>query len=67
MTTMTFEYWQDEAWSVGRLREVPGCFSQGATVEELESNIREVYELLRSDEDLPIPPNTMTKSLLIAA
>jgi predicted RNase H-like HicB family nuclease len=67
MTTMTLEYWQDEAWFVGRLREVPGCFSQGATVEELESNIREVYGLLRADEDLPIPPNTMTKSLLIAA
>jgi predicted RNase H-like HicB family nuclease len=67
MTTMTLEYWRDDDWFVGRLREVPGCFSQGATVEELENNVREVYELLLADDDVPVPSNTMTKSLLIAA
>jgi predicted RNase H-like HicB family nuclease len=25
----TLEYWIDDGWYVGRLREVPGVFSQG--------------------------------------
>jgi len=33
----------DEIWYVGRLREVPGVFSQGESLEELEENIRDVY------------------------
>lgn len=51
----TLEYWPDGDWLVGRLREVPSVFSQGATVEELEENIREVYALLVADER-PEPP-----------
>ena len=31
----TLEYWLDEGWYVGRLKEVPGVFSQGETLEEL--------------------------------
>ena len=31
----TLEYWQDEGWYVGRLKEVPGVFSQGESLEEL--------------------------------
>ena len=31
----TLEYWADEGWLVGRLKEVPGVFSQGETLEEL--------------------------------
>ena len=45
----TLEYWIDEEWYVGRLREVPGVFSQGATLEELEENIRDAYSLLIAD------------------
>jgi len=70
MTTLTLEYWQDEEWFVGRLHEVPGCFSQGETLEELERNIREVYFLLRQDDDSPLPAQTAqikTKPLSIAA
>jgi hypothetical protein len=37
----TLEYWQDGEWVVGRLLEVPGVFSQGATLEELRENIQE--------------------------
>ncbi|MGI8741953.1 MAG: hypothetical protein ACR2NN_05180 [Bryobacteraceae bacterium] len=29
--TYTLEYWRDGDWLVGRLRDVPGVFSQGAT------------------------------------
>lgn len=31
----TLEYWMDEGWYVGRLKEVPGVFSQGETLEEV--------------------------------
>ncbi len=33
MTTFTLEYWEDDGWFVGRLHEVPGCFSQGGNAE----------------------------------
>jgi len=31
----TLEYWTDEGWYVGRLKEIPGVFSQGEKREEL--------------------------------
>ncbi|MFQ5454910.1 MAG: type II toxin-antitoxin system HicB family antitoxin [Nitrospirota bacterium] len=48
----TIEYWQDEGWYVGRLKEVPGVFSQGESLRELEENIREVYQLMMADEEI---------------
>ncbi|MDI6810358.1 MAG: type II toxin-antitoxin system HicB family antitoxin [archaeon] len=47
----TLEYWIDEDWYVGRLKEVPGVFSQGETLEELEENIRDAYRLMTESED----------------
>ena len=47
----TLEYWIDDAWYVGRLREVPGVFSQGETLIKLEENIREAYELMCTVSD----------------
>lgn len=51
--TFTLEYWQDEGWYVGQLREVPGVFSQGETLPELEENIRDAYELVLEDAGKP--------------
>ncbi len=48
----TLEYWIDDGWHVGRLKEVPGVFSQGETLEELEANIRESYQLMMPQEDV---------------
>ena len=67
MAALTLEYWQDDGWFVGRLREVPGCFSQGESLEELERNVLEVYKLFREDSDLPVPVNTKTKLLELVA
>ncbi|MBA7611526.1 hypothetical protein ES703_18752 [subsurface metagenome] len=39
----TLEYWIDEGWYVGKLQEVPGIFSQGKSLDELEENIKEAY------------------------
>jgi predicted RNase H-like HicB family nuclease len=44
------EYWKDGDWYVGRLPQVPGVFSQGATLEELEENIRDAYRLVLEEQ-----------------
>ena len=59
-------YWQDEGWYVGQLRGVPGVFSQGETLEELEENIRDAYRMMVAEEVQP-PPNAQTKPLVIDA
>ncbi len=46
----TLEYWLDEGWHVGRLKEVHGIFSQGLTLEELKENIIDAYNLLIKKE-----------------
>jgi len=51
----TLEYWQDGDWYVGRLVEVPGVFSQGATLDELEENIQDAYELMVTQDRPPVP------------
>ncbi|NCO36189.1 MAG: HicB family protein [Armatimonadetes bacterium CG2_30_59_28] len=44
--SFTLQYWLDDEWYVGRLVEVPGVFSQGETLAELEENIRDCYRLM---------------------
>ena len=49
----TLEYWVDDNWYVGKLKEVPGVFSQGESLQELEKNIQDAYNLMIEDEFLP--------------
>ena len=51
----TLEYWEEEGWYVGKLKEVPGVFSQGQTLEELKENILEAYNLMQEEEEEAIP------------
>ena len=53
--TFTLEYWIDDSWYVGRLKEVPGVFSQGENLQELEENIRDAYRMVLKDQDEYIP------------
>jgi predicted RNase H-like HicB family nuclease len=46
----TLEYWMDDGWFVGKLREVPGVFSQGETLEELTENIADAYQVMLQAE-----------------
>ena len=46
----TLEYWKDDDWYVGRLREVPGVFSQGRTLDALEENVRDAYRLMLREQ-----------------
>ncbi|MBI3004639.1 MAG: type II toxin-antitoxin system HicB family antitoxin [Ignavibacteriales bacterium] len=63
----TLEYWKDGKWYVGKLREVPGVFSQGRTLTELEKNVREVYNLMKDEAKNDTPRSSIkTKALGIA-
>ena len=46
----TLEYWIDDNWYVGRLKEVPGIFSQGETLKNLEENIQDAFELMMEED-----------------
>jgi predicted RNase H-like HicB family nuclease len=45
----TLEHWQDDGWYVGKIKEIPGIFSQGETLEELIDNIMEAYDLMMDE------------------
>ena len=62
----TLEYWNSGDWYVERLKGIPGVFSQGATLEELEANIRDAYELMSADDD-ELPLGAQTKLVEIEA
>lgn len=59
----TLEYWIEDEWYIGKLKEVPGVFSQGATLEELEDNIREAYHLMLEEEEPPAWSGVQTKEI----
>ncbi len=51
MKQFTLEYWTDDGWFVGRLKEMPAVMSQGATLDELQEMIRDAYRLMVEDAD----------------
>jgi predicted RNase H-like HicB family nuclease len=59
----TLEYWIDDGWYVGKLKEVPGVFSQGENLKELEENIKDAYELMLIQENGPLQPGAQTKEI----
>ncbi len=48
----TLEYWQDDNWFVGKLKEIPGVFSQGKTIEELKENIVDAYHMMLQESNV---------------
>lgn len=65
LKNFTLEYWKDEGWFVGKLKEVPGVFSQGETLEELEENIKEVFSLMKQESDEIPNLQIQTKELVL--
>ena len=61
----SLEYWMDDGWYVGRLKEVPGIFSQGETLEELEENIRDAYTMVIEEEVSPQHSGSQTKDISV--
>ncbi|GCL38330.1 MAG: type II toxin-antitoxin system HicB family antitoxin [Sphaerospermopsis kisseleviana] len=60
----TLEYWLDDSWYVGKLKEIPGVFSQGESLEELEENIKDAYQLML-EESLENHPEAQTKEIWV--
>jgi predicted RNase H-like HicB family nuclease len=58
------EYWKDGPWFVGRLPQVPGVFSQGGTLVELEENIRDAYRMMLEEQD-PAPAERFVETIEI--
>jgi len=56
----TLEYWTDDGWFVGRLKEVPGVFSQGKTLDELRENIVDAYHTVISSDAEPPRKGALT-------
>jgi predicted RNase H-like HicB family nuclease len=63
----TLEYWMDDDWYVGKLQEVPGVFSQGETLDELEDNIRDAYALVMEEQLSISRPESKTKEIQVNA
>jgi predicted RNase H-like HicB family nuclease len=52
----SLEYWIDNNWYVGRLKEVPSVFSQGESLEEVEEKIRDAYQLMLEEDEISHNP-----------
>jgi hypothetical protein len=48
MNPQRYIYWQDDDVWLGYLEEYPDYWTQGETIEELEENLRDVYNELNS-------------------
>jgi predicted RNase H-like HicB family nuclease len=58
------EYWIDEGWVVGRLKETFGVFSLGKTVEELEVNLKDAYKMMADSNEIDLKSEILKKYLL---
>jgi predicted RNase H-like HicB family nuclease len=65
---LQLEYWKDGDWFVGRLPQIPGVFSQGATIEELEDNVRDAYRMMLEEQGtVPAQGTAEVKEIQIPA
>ena len=60
---LRMEYWKDGMWYVGRLPQVPGVFSQAATLDDLEENIRDAYRRLLEEQSSPDATKVETREI----
>jgi predicted RNase H-like HicB family nuclease len=60
---LTLEYWIDDGWYVGRLKGIPGVFSQGETLQELEENVADAYHMMLEEDELPTVGDIHTKEI----
>jgi len=50
----TLDYWIDDDWYVGKIREILGIFSQGETLDDLIANIKDAYNLMAEENKTPV-------------
>jgi len=63
-TNLNMVYWKGKKFWVGKLLDHPEIMSQGETLEELESNLKEAYMLMVMD-DVPAEHEIKTISVSI--
>ena len=61
----TLEYWMDDGCYFGKLKEIPGAFSQGESLDELEENIRDAYRMMIEAEHTESHPAAQTKEITV--
>jgi len=61
----TLEYWIDNGWYVGKLLEVPGVFSQGESLGELEENIKDAFSLMMEEQASTARSDVKIKSITV--
>jgi predicted RNase H-like HicB family nuclease len=54
MSKLTMIYWKEEKFWLGKILERPEIMTQGETLEELEANLKEAYQLMIMDD---VPAN----------
>ena len=52
VSKMTMIYWKGEKFWLGKLKEHPEIMTQGRTMKELETNLRDAYRMMIL-EDVP--------------
>ena len=48
MTTQKYVYWQEEDMWLGYLEEYPDYWTQGESMEELQENLKDIFQELTS-------------------
>ena len=64
MLRLNMIYWRDNEFWLGKFAEKPEIMSQGYSLEELEQNLKESYELMMLDE---VPAEHFSKEVLLEA
>lgn len=62
MAKLTLIYWKDGDFWLGKLEEHPEIMTQGATLDELEENMRDAYRLMVLDD---VPEEHQVKELVL--
>ena len=57
----TLEYWIDDGWYIGRIKQIPGVFSQGETLSELKENVKDAYRMMLQESTPVYNPTTPVK------
>lgn len=50
MNRLNMIYWKSDKFYLGKLREHPEIMTQGKTLKELESNLRDAYKMMIMDD-----------------
>jgi predicted RNase H-like HicB family nuclease len=60
--SLTLIYWKGDKFWLGKLLEYPEIMTQGETLEELEENIKDAYQMMVMDE---VPAEYQVKEIAL--